>query len=56
VALDDNTAGTSVVDVLLGMKLRLTDAFVVAGGVSIPVVNPAFQPDVLGTIAGEWCF
>ena len=55
-ALEDNTAGTSVVDVLLGMKLRVTDAIVVAGGVSIPVVSPAFQPDVLGTIAVEWCF
>jgi hypothetical protein len=56
VALDDNTAGTSVVDVLLGAKLRVTDAFVIAGGVSIPVVSPAFQPDVLGTVAVEWCF
>jgi hypothetical protein len=55
-ALEDTTVGTSVVDVLLGMKLRVTDAFVIAGGVSIPVVSPAFQPDVLGTIAVEWCF
>ena len=55
-ALEDNTVGTSVVDLLLGMKLRVTDAIVVAGGVSIPVVSPAFQPDVLGTIAVEWCF
>jgi hypothetical protein len=56
VALEENTAGTSVVDVLLGTKLRVTDAIIVAGGVSIPVVTPAFQPDVLGTIAVEWCF
>ena len=55
-ALEDNTAGTSVVDLLLGVKLHVTEAFVVAGGVSIPIVSPAFQPDALGTVAVEWCF
>jgi hypothetical protein len=55
-ALEDNTVGTSVVDLLLGMKLRVTEAFIVAAGVSIPVISPAFQPDVLGTIAVEWRF
>jgi len=55
-ALEDNTVGTSVVDLLLGMKLRVTEAFIVAGGVSVPVISPAFQPDVLGTVAVEWRF
>lgn len=56
IALEDHTTGTSVVDVLLGIKLRLTGTVILAGGVSVPVVSPSFQPDVLGTIAGEWCF
>ncbi len=54
-ALEDHTAGASVVDLLLGVKLRVAEPFVIAGGVSIPVVSPAFQPDVLGTVAVEWC-
>jgi hypothetical protein len=45
-----------VVDVLLGLKLRLTDSVVVAGAVTVPVVNTDFQPDVLGTIAIEHYF
>jgi len=55
-ALEDHTVGTSVIDVLVGLKLRLTEGFVLAGGVSVPVVSPAFQPDVLGTVAVEWGF
>ncbi|MFI5397346.1 MAG: hypothetical protein ACHQ9S_17550 [Candidatus Binatia bacterium] len=55
-ALEDNTAGDLFVDVLLGLKLRLTDSTVIAGAVTIPVVNTAFQPDVLGTLAVEYNF
>jgi hypothetical protein len=42
--------------VLLGIKLRLSDRVVLAGGVTVPVVNTDFQPDVLGTIAAEFSF
>jgi hypothetical protein len=45
-----------VVDLLFGMKLRVSDTTIIAAGVSVPVVNPAFQPDALGTIAVEWRF
>lgn len=55
-ALEDNTAGDRFVDVLLGLKLRLTDSTVIAGAVTIPVVNGEFQPDVLGTVAFEYDF
>jgi hypothetical protein len=55
-AIESNTVGNSFVDVLLGLKLRLTETSVVAAGVSIPVVNPDFQPDVLATIALERSF
>jgi hypothetical protein len=55
-ALDDTTAGDRFVEVLLGLKLRLTDSTVIAGGVTIPVVDTAFQPDVLGTVAFEYDF
>ncbi len=55
-ALDDNTTSTSLVDVLVGAKVRVTDTMVVSGGVSIPIVSPGFQPDALGTIAVERTF
>ena len=55
-ALDNNTTGTSLVDVLVGAKVRVTDAIVISAGVSIPVVSPAFQPDALGTLAVERTF
>jgi hypothetical protein len=55
-ALQDNGTGTTVVDVLVGIKVRLSDRVVLAGGVTVPVVNTDFQPDVLGTIAAEFSF
>jgi len=57
-ALDDTTAGDSYVDVLLGMKLRVTETWILAGAVTIPVVREEFQPDpdVLWTLALERYF
>lgn len=55
-ALEDHTVSTSVIDVLAGLKLRLTEGVVLARGVRVPVISPAFQPDVLGTVAVEWGF
>jgi len=55
-ALESNGTGTSIVDILLGVKLRLGEGFVLAGGVTVPVVNTDFQPDVLGTVAIERYF
>ncbi len=55
-ALGDSTTGTSLVDILVGAKVRITDTTVVSGGVSIPIVSPAFQPDALGSLAVERSF
>ncbi|MFI5366280.1 MAG: hypothetical protein ACHQ4J_11710 [Candidatus Binatia bacterium] len=55
-ALESTTVATQFVEVLLGLKFRLNDVSVIAAGVSVPVINPAFQPDVLGTIAVERSF
>ena len=55
-ALQDNATGTTVVNLLLGIKLRISEDMVIAGGVTVPVVNTDFQPDVLGTIALECYF
>jgi hypothetical protein len=55
-ALEDNTAGDRFVNVLLGLKLRLTDSTVIAGALTVPVLNGEFQPDVLETVAFEYDF
>jgi len=55
-ALDDNNTGTTVVDVLVGMKLRLAESTVLSGAVTIPVVSQPFQPAALGTLAVEQYF
>ena len=55
-ALEDNAVGTSVVDLLFGIKLRVIDTTIIAAGVSVPVINPAFQPDGIGSVAIEHYF
>lgn len=56
VALDDATTGTTLVSAVLGGKVRVAEATVIAGGLSVPIVNLAFQPDVLGSLAVEYTF
>ncbi len=55
-AVDKHTTGTSLVDILLGGKVRVAAETFLSGGVSIPIVSPGFQPDALGTIAIERVF
>ncbi|MBX3025087.1 transporter [bacterium] len=56
VALNDASTGTTLVSAVFGGKLRVAEATVLAGGLSVPIVNLAFQPDVLGTLAVEYTF
>ena len=55
-ALGDNQTGTSYVDVLAGVKVRLTDTLVMSGAVNVPVVDAGLQPIAGGTIALEAYF
>jgi hypothetical protein len=55
-ALEDTGVGTSIIDILLGAKVRVSDNLVIAGGVTVPIVNTDFQPNVLGTVAVERYF
>jgi hypothetical protein len=52
-AQDDNQLGTTFVDFLGGVKLRLTDSLVLSGAVAVPLTNDGFRPAALGTIALE---
>lgn len=56
VALDAASTGTTLVNVLVGGKLLVAHTTVIAAGLSVPIVSPAFQPDLLGTIAVEHTF
>lgn len=56
VVLDDTGTGTSLINILVGGKILVATTTVLAGGLSVPIVNPAFQPDVLGTVAVEYTF
>lgn len=55
-ALNDTSTGTTLVNILVGGKILVASSTVIAGGLSVPIVNPAFQPDVLGTVAVEHTF
>lgn len=52
-AQEDNEVGTSFVDFRGGIKLRLTDRFVLSGAVTVPLNNEGFRPAALGTLALE---
>ena len=55
-ALGDTETGTSFVDLLLGLKLRVAEDTVIAGAVTVPIDREKFQPDALGTLALEQYF
>lgn len=55
-AQEDNQLGTTVVDFLGGVKVRLTEQLVASGAVTVPLVDNGFQPPALGTIALEFYF
>lgn len=56
VALGDNTLGTNFVDVLAGVKTRITDTIVISGAVNVPITNDGFRADAVGTLAVEGYF
>jgi hypothetical protein len=53
-ALEDNELGTTFVDLVLGLKLALTDRIVLGGVVSVPIDSNEARPDVAGTLALEF--
>lgn len=53
-ALGDNRLGTTLVSFLGGIKVRLTDALVVSGTVSVPVTGTGFEPAAMGTLGLEY--
>jgi len=55
-AQGNNTLGVNYVDFFFGAKLRITDRSVVSGGLTVPVNDEGFRPDVLGTVAFEAYF
>jgi hypothetical protein len=54
--LGNNQLGDNLVDVLVGAKLQLTDAWILNGVVTVPVNNEGLQPAALGTLALEYTF
>jgi hypothetical protein len=55
-AVEENTLGTAFVDFRMGLKIFLTDWFVLSGSTSLPMNDEGFRPDALGTIAAEAYF
>lgn len=55
-AIGNNQTGTNYVDFLAGVKLRLSDTFVLSGAVNVPVTDEGLQPIVGGTLALESYF
>jgi hypothetical protein len=53
---EDNTLGTTAVDVLVGAKVKLQKRFVLSGTVSVPIDDREFRPAALGTVAAEIAF
>lgn len=49
-ALDDTTTDTTLVSFLIGGKAKLTERLSLTAGLTIPMLNLEFQPDVLATI------
>ena len=55
-AVGDNETGTNYVAFLCGAKVRLSEGFVLSGGVNVPVTDEEVQPVAGGTIALEFYF
>lgn len=53
---EDNRLGTSLIDVLIGLKARLSDTFVLSGAVVVPVDGGDFRPAAIGSLAIEAYF
>lgn len=55
-ALGDNTIGDTFIDMLLGIKLRVSDHAVISGAVTVPLNDQGFRPAAIGTLAVEQYF
>lgn len=55
-AIGDNSLGTTYVNLLAGLKVRVTNATVLGGTVGVPVTSDGFRPDAIATIAFEAYF
>lgn len=53
---EDNSLGTTFVDVLLGIKVKVWQRVAFSGAVTIPVDDREFRPAALGTVALEVAF
>jgi hypothetical protein len=53
-AQEGNRLGTSFIDFLAGLKMRLSDRLVLGGAVTVPLNDEGFRPDALGTAALEF--
>ena len=53
-ALEGNRLGTTFVDFLFGLKLRVSEQATLTGAVNAAVNNEGFRADAIGTIALEW--
>ena len=49
----DNRLGTTFVDFLFGIKIRLAESLLLAGAVSVPIIDEGLRPAVTGTVAFE---
>ena len=55
-ALGNNRLGSTFVDFLAGIKVRLTERSVVSGAVNVPLNDEGFRAAAVGTIAVEYYF
>jgi hypothetical protein len=52
--IGSNELGTSFVDFLGGIKMRLAERVILTGAVDVPLNDEGFRPDGLGTVAFEF--
>ena len=55
-ALGSNRLGTTFVDFIGGLKVRVAGETVISGAVTVPLNGEGFRPDALGTVAVEQYF
>lgn len=55
-AIENNELGTTLVDLAVGGKIRLSDRVAVSGVATVPVTDDGFRPEAMGTLAIEVAF
>jgi hypothetical protein len=53
---DDFKLQTNLIDVVVGVKIRIVDNAFLSGVATIPVVDVDFRPEAIGTISGQVIF